>query len=67
MIPADKRAIPRQYWFIKGKYYESMTAFASSGNSNQIYLNQAPNLEREMTDPSVIERIKNAFVKDNNH
>jgi hypothetical protein len=67
VIPADKRAIPRQYWFIRGKYYESMTAFASSGNPNQIYLNQTPDLEREITDPYVIEKIKNAFVKDKNH
>lgn len=65
VIPADKKAIPRHYWFINGKYYESMTAFGSSGNPNQIYLNETPDLEREMTDPYVIERIKDAFVKDN--
>jgi hypothetical protein len=67
VIPADKKAIPRHYWFINGKYYESMTAFGSSGNPNQIYLNETPDLEREMTDPYVIERIKDAFVKDKNH
>lgn len=67
VTPADKKAIPRQYWFINGKYYESMTAFAPTGNPNQLYLNQTPDLEREMTDPYVIERIKDAFVKDKNH
>jgi len=34
------------------------------GNPNQLYLNQTPDLDREMTDPYVIERIKAAFVKD---
>jgi hypothetical protein len=67
VIPADKRAIPRQYWFINGKYYESTTAFASGSSPNQICLNQTPDLEREMTDPYVIERIKMAFLKDKNH
>ena len=61
VIPADKKAIPRQYWFINGKYYDSKSAFASAGSPNQIYLNQTPDLEREMTDPYVIERIKTAF------
>jgi hypothetical protein len=64
VIPADKKAIPRQYWFVDGKYYESTSAFAPTGNPNQLYLNQTPDLEREMTDPYVIERIKAAFVKD---
>lgn len=27
VIPAGKKAIPRHYSFINGKYYESMTAF----------------------------------------
>jgi hypothetical protein len=66
VIPADKKAIPRQYWFINGKYYESITAFATGGIPNQIHLNQTPDLEREMTDPYVIERIKDAFVNDKN-
>jgi hypothetical protein len=67
VIPADKKAIPRQYWFINGKYYESTIAFGSSGGPHRIYLNQAPDLEREMTDPYVIERIKAAFIKDKNY
>jgi hypothetical protein len=67
VIPADEKAIPRQCWFIKGKYYESMTAFGSTGNPNQIYLNQTPDLDQEMTDLYVIERIKAAFLKDKNH
>ncbi len=66
VIPADKNAIPRQYWFISGKYYESTTAFASTGSPYQLSLNQTPDLDREMTDPCVIERIKDAFVKDKN-
>jgi hypothetical protein len=67
VIPADKKAIPSTYWFINGKYYESTTAFAPTGISNQIQLNEVPNLERELTDPYVIERIKAAFLKDKNH
>jgi len=67
VIPADKKAIPRQYWFLNGKYYESTTAFASNGSPYQLYLNQTPDLDREMTDPYIIERIKDAFVKDKNH
>jgi len=67
VIPADKKAIPRQYWFVNGKYYESMSAFASAGIPNQFYLNQTPDLNREMTDLYVIDRIKDAFVKDKNH
>ena len=67
VIPADKKAIPRQYWFIKGKYYESMTGFASTGIPNRFCLNQTPDLDREMTDPYVIERIKDAFLKEKNH
>lgn len=43
-----------------------MTVLGSSGNLNQIYLNETPDLEREMTDPYVIERIKDAFDKDKN-
>jgi hypothetical protein len=66
LIPADKKAIPRQYWFITGKYYESTLAFGSTGIPSQIYLNQTPDLKQEMTDPYVIRRIKEAFVKDKN-
>jgi hypothetical protein len=44
-----------------------MTAFGSTGNPNQIYLNQTPDLDQEMTDLYVIERIKAAFLKDKNH
>jgi hypothetical protein len=64
VIPADKKAIPRQYWSVNGKYYESMSAFAPTGILDQFSLNQTPDLKREMTDPYVIERIKDAFVKD---
>jgi hypothetical protein len=67
VIPADKKAIPRHYWFINGTYYESTTAFASTGSSYQLYLNQTPDLKQEMTDPYVIERIKAAFAKNKNH
>lgn len=68
VIPADKNAIPRTYWYINGKYYESMTAFASpAGNPHQIFLNETPDMDRELTDPYVIERIKAAFLKDKNH
>jgi hypothetical protein len=63
VIPADKKAIPRQYWFISGKYYESTFAFAATGIPNQVCLNQTPDLEREMSDPYVIEKIKDAFVQ----
>lgn len=66
VIPADKKAIPRQYWFINGKYYESKSAFVA-GAPNQIHLNQTPDLEHEITDPYLIERIKAAFIKDKNH
>lgn len=66
VIPADKKAIPRQYWFINGKYYESKSAFVA-GTPNQIHLNQTPDLEHEITDPYLIERIKAAFIKDKNH
>ena len=44
-----------------------MTAFTSAGIPNQIYLNETPYLEREMTDPYVIKRIEAAFLKDKNH
>jgi hypothetical protein len=66
VIPADKKAIPRQYWFVNGKYYESTSAFGPTGILNQFYLNQTPDLKQEMTDPYVIERIKDAFIKDKN-
>ena len=66
VIPADKNAIPRQYWFVSGKYYESTSAFAPTGIPNQFSLNQTPDLKQEMTDPYVIERIKDAFGKDKN-
>jgi hypothetical protein len=67
VIPADKKAIPRHYWFINGKYYESMTAFGSTGIPNRLSLNETPDLDREMTDPYVIERIKAAFIKGKNY
>jgi hypothetical protein len=67
VIPADKKAIPTQYWFISGKYYDSKSAFEPAGSPNQICLNQTPDLEREMTDPYVIERIKTAFIKERNY
>jgi hypothetical protein len=67
VIPADKKAIPRQYWFINKKYYDSKFGFAPTGISNQFSLNQIPDLDREMTDPYVIARIEAAFIKDKNH
>jgi hypothetical protein len=63
VIPADKKAIPRQYWFVDGKYYESTFALASTGSPNLFSLNQTPDFKHEMTDPYVIEKIKVAFVK----
>lgn len=63
VIPADKKAIPRHYWFISGKYYDSTLAFAFAGTPNQVHLNEAPDLKQEMTDPYVIEKIKEAFVQ----
>jgi hypothetical protein len=67
VIPANKKAVPRHYWFINDRYFESRTAFAPTGVPNQVYLNETPDLEQEMTDPYVIERIKAAFLKDKNH
>jgi hypothetical protein len=66
VIPADKKAIPRQYWLVNGKYYESTFAFAPTAILNQFSLNQTPDLKREMTDPYVIERIEDAFIRDKN-
>lgn len=66
VIPADKRAIPRQYWFINRKYYESRSASVPTGVPNEMAINQMPDLAREMTDPYVIERIEAAFIKDKN-
>lgn len=63
VIPADKNAIPRHYWSISGKYYESTLAFAPTGMPNQIRLNESPDLKQEMTDSFVIEKIKAAFVQ----
>ena len=64
VIPADKKAIPRQYWFVNEKYYESVIALGPTGIERHFYLNQTPDFEQEMTDPYVIERIKAAFLKD---
>ena len=64
VIPADKQAIPGQYWFVNGKYYESKIEFRPTGIERRFYLNQTPDFEQEITDPYVIERIKAAFVKD---
>jgi hypothetical protein len=63
VMPADKRAIPRQYWFIKGKYYESMSTFTATGIPNQFQISQTADLEKEMTDPYVVQRIGDAFIK----
>jgi hypothetical protein len=67
VIPADKRAIPRQYWFINGKYYKSKTASVSTGDPSHFCIAQTPDLEQEMTDPYVIKRIEAAFIKEKNH
>jgi len=64
VIPADKKAIPGQYWFVNGKYYESTIAFGPTGIERHFYLNQTPDFEHEMIDPYVIERIKAAFLND---
>jgi hypothetical protein len=63
VIPADKKAIPRRYWFIKEKYYESTIAFEPTGIEGHFYLNQTPDFEQEITNPYIIERIKVAFLK----
>lgn len=67
VIPCDKRAIPNTYWYINGKYYESQSVSVSTGDPSQFSIAQAPYMEREMTDPYLIERIKAAFIKDKNH
>ena len=56
MIPADKKAIPRQHRFVNGKYYGSIIAFGSTGIERYFYLNKTPDFAQEMTDPYVIER-----------
>jgi len=66
VMPADKKAVPRQYWFINGKYYESMSASVSTGIPNQFCISQTPDLKQGMTDPYVIKRIEAAFLKDKN-
>lgn len=66
VIPADKRAIPRQYWFVNQKYYESIIAFGPTGIERHFYLNQTPDFEQEVTDPFLIQRIEAAFLKDKN-
>ena len=63
VIPADKKAIPRQFWFVSGKYYESKSVSISTGDPRQFCIAQAPDLEREMTDPYLIQRIEDAFVQ----
>jgi len=67
VIPCDKRAVPSTYWYINGKYYESKTVSVSTGDPTQFCIAQAPDLEREMTDPYLIERIEAAFLKEKNH
>jgi hypothetical protein len=63
VIPADKKAIPRQYWFVKGKYYESKSVSVSTGDPRQFCIAQAPDQEQEITDAHLIEKIKYAFVE----
>lgn len=67
VIPADKKAIPAQYWFVNGKYYKSKIEFGPTGSERHYCLNETPDFEQEITDPYIIERIKNAFVKDQKH
>ena len=65
MIPADKQAIPGQYWFVNGKYYESKIEISGLlASKTFLSLIRPPDFEQEITDPYVIERIKAAFVKD---
>jgi|SRR5579863_459802 len=67
VIPADKRAIPREYWFINGKYYESRFVSVPTGDVSQLRIAQAPDLDREVTDPFLIKRMETAFRKEKNH
>jgi hypothetical protein len=64
VIPADKEAIPNQFWFVDGRYYKSRSAFVPTGIERQVYLSQTPDLQHEMTDSYTIQRIKDAFLKD---
>ncbi len=66
MIPCDKKAVPSTYWYINGIYYESKSVSVSTGDPTQFCIAQAPYLEREMTDPYLIERIEAAFFKEKN-
>jgi hypothetical protein len=66
VIPADKKAIPSQYWFINGRYYDSKSASVSTGDPSQFCIAQIPDLGRELSDPYLIERINTAFLKDKN-
>jgi hypothetical protein len=66
VIPCDKKAVPSTYWYINGKYYESKSVSVSTGDPTQFCIAQAPYLEREMTDPYLIERIEAAFLKEKN-
>lgn len=67
VIPADKDAIPRNYWYINGKYYESKSVSVTSGDPRQLQIAEGPDLKQEITDPYLIERIRGAFLKEKNH
>jgi hypothetical protein len=66
VIPCDKSAVPGSYWYINGEYCMSKLVSVSTADPNQFCIAQAPDLEREMTDSYLIERIKAAFLKEKN-
>ena len=62
--PIEKTASARRYWFTNGKYYESKSTLAPTGDPRQFSIGQVPDLKQEITDPYLIERIETAFNKD---
>src|SRR5260370_5414580 len=66
VIPSDKEAIPRQYWFVNHKYFESKSTSVFTRISHQFCIAQTPDLEREVTDPYIIKRIEIAFLENKN-
>jgi hypothetical protein len=66
VIPAHKKAIPRQYWFVVGKYYESKSVSVPTGDPSQLRIAQSPDLE-QVADLYLIERIEAALRKESNH
>ena len=64
VTPADKDAIPNQFWLVDGRYYKSKSALAPAGNERSFYLSQTPDFKCELTDLFTIQRIRDAHLKD---